>query len=133
MEVDIDLNSVVEKPKLPADQPFTFGFKKANLEMAKQPNKKGERNWVVKCELSPVEPDWQDRVVYHNWSLGMGGLQSDDPCFSIKKFFTIVSHTWGPDGKFVLEDLYTINFVGTVKYPKDNPNFPQLASVLQRA
>lgn len=131
MLVDIDLNAVVEKPRLPADKPFTFQFIKAQLDIAKQPNKNsGVREPVIKCELSPCEPEWSDRRVWHNFSLAIGALQSDDACMSIKKFFTVVGHPWGQDGRFSVEDLLTIRFVGTVKY-KEGQGFANLGSVLQ--
>lgn len=131
MIIDIDLNTVVEKPRLPADKSFTFQFIKATLDIAKTPNKtSGVREPLIKCELTPLEPEWSDRRVFHTFSLSMGGLQSDDACISIKKFFTVVGHPWGSDGRFSVEDLLTIKFVGTVKY-KEGQGFANLGSVLQ--
>ena len=48
--VGINLNEVVEKPRLPGGTPFTFHINEAELGMAKQPNKKtGRIEAMVKC------------------------------------------------------------------------------------
>ena len=131
MLIDIDLNAVVEKPRLPADKPFTFQFISANLDIAKTANKhSGVREPIIKCVLSPCEPEWNDRKVWHTFSLALGALQADDATMSIKKFFTVVGHQWGPSGQFSVEDLLTIKFVGTVKY-KEGQGFANLGSVIQ--
>ena len=131
--LDIDLNEVKEKPRLPADKYFTFAIKSASVEMAKQPNKNtGKIEPYIKCELTPLEQDWPDYKVYHNWSLSPGALESPEPAFSIRKFFLVTEHPWGTDGKFSTEDLLAIRFVGTVKY-KEGDSRPQLDKVMKAA
>jgi len=129
--VGINLNEVVEKPRLPGGQPFTFHFKKSELGLSKNPNKKtGKQEGLISCIIQPLEADWNDRDVYHTFSLSPGALQSDDAVISIKKFFTTVGFQWGPNGEFSNEDLYSIKFVGEIKYEEGN-NFPRLAKVVQ--
>ena len=129
--VGINLNEVVEKPKLPAGRPFTWHFQKAELGLSKKPNKHtGKQEGIINCVIQPLEPDWADREVYVNFSLAPGALSADDATISIKKFFQVVGFAWGPNGEFTTEDLYSIKFVGDLKYEEGN-NFPRLAHVLQ--
>lgn len=131
--LDINLNEVVEKPKLPAGQPFTFAISIATPEIAKNPNKKtGVREPLVKATLRVLDDGWTDRSFDHRWSMSPGALSSDDPTFSIKKFFTVVGHQWSPDGRFSTEDLQTLKFVGTVKY-KEGSGYPNLATITRAA
>lgn len=126
----VNLNEVVEKPRLPTGQPFTFQFVSVEPKIAQQPNKKtGVREPYLNCKLSPVEPEWNDREVYHSWSLSPGALSSDDPRFSIKKFFSVVGFQWNSDGSFSTEDLLTIRFVGTIDY--NEKKFPILDSIVR--
>lgn len=130
---DINLDEVVEKPRLPAAQPFTFAIVTATPEIAKTPNKhSGVREAQVKATLMILEPGWEHIKFSKYWSMSQTALSSDDPCFSIKKFFQIVGFQWSPDGKFSTEDLQTLKFVGSVKY-KEGSNYPDLASVLRGA
>jgi hypothetical protein len=127
--LDINLNEVVEKPKLPAAQPFTFAIVQAVTDIAKTPNKKsGVREPLIKATLRVLDNGWEDRGFDHRWSLSSGALSSDDPCFSIKKFFSVVGFSWNPDGKFSTEDIQTLKFVGTVKY-KEGSAYPNLATI----
>ena len=131
--VGINLNEVVEKPRLPGGQAFTFHINEAELGMAKQPNKRTERiEALVKCKLFPLEPEWNDRVVYHTWSLAPGALESDSAVISIKKFFQVVGYKFNPDGSFSTEDLLTLRFIGEAGY-KEGSNFPNLAKVVAGA
>lgn len=131
--LDINLNEVVEKPRLPAAQPFTFAVIQATPEIAKNPNKQsGVREPQIKAQMVVLTPGWEDRKLTHYWSLAATALSSDDPTFSIKKFFQIVGFKWSPDGKFSTEDLQTIRFEGTVKY-KEGSGFPNLATVARSA
>lgn len=131
--LDINLNEVKEKPRMPANQPFTFMVRSATVEMAKQANKKtGRVEPYIKCELVPMEADWQDYVVYHNWSLSPGALESPEPTFSIRKFFLVIDMPWGEDGRFSTEDLQTVKFVGTLKY-KEGDSRPNLDKILKAA
>jgi len=128
----VNLDEVVEKPRLPEGQPFTFQFVSVEPKIAQNPNKKtGVREPYLNCKLSPLEPDWNDREIYHSFSLSPGALSSDDPLFSIKKFFLIVGFKWNPDGSFSTEDLLTLRFVGTVKY--DEKKFARLDSIIKSA
>jgi hypothetical protein len=118
---------------MPADKYFTFMIRQATVEMAKQPNKNtGRIEPYIKAELVPLEPDWNDYVVYHNWSLAPGALASPEPNFSIRKFFLVVDHPWGSDGRFSTEDLQSIRFIGTVKY-KEGDSRPNLDKVMKAA
>ena len=127
--VGIDLNAVVEKPRLPGGQPFTFAFRKAELGLSKRPNKNtGKQEPLINCELTPLDAEYNDRVVYHTFSLSPGALSSDDSCISIKKFFQVVGHQWGANGEFSTEDLMTLRFVGEAKY-EEGSNFPRLGKV----
>jgi hypothetical protein len=129
--LDINLDEVKEKPRMPADKYFTFMIKQATVEMAKQANKNtGKIEPYIKAVLSPLEADWNSYTVYHNWSLSPGALESPEPAFSIRKFFLVVGHEWGSDGKFSTEDLMTIKFIGTVKY-KEGDSRPNLDKVLK--
>lgn len=129
--VDINLNEVVEKPRLPAGQALPLGIMQATLEMSKTVNKNtGKIEPLVKAILYCTDPEWADRKIYQNWSMAPGALSSDDPTFSIKKFFAIVGFKYNSDGTFSTEDLSTIQFVGTIKYQADS-NFPNLATVLR--
>lgn len=131
--MDVNLDEVVEKPRLPAGQPFTFAVIEAKPGIAKEPNKKtGKREPYVSLTLTPLEPDWQDRKVYKVFSLSPGALEMDDPTISIKKFFSTVGFQWSPNGQFSTEDLVTIKFVGEVSY-KEGDNRAQLKSVLRGA
>ena len=115
--IDVNLDEVVEKPRLPENTPFTFAFESAELVQAKNANAKtGERNWMIKGTLHPLEAGWEDRKVWHNWVMSPGSLSSDDPLFSIKKFFQITGFKWGSDGKFDTNDLLNIKFIGTVAH-----------------
>jgi len=132
-ELDINLNEVVEKPKLPAGQPFTFAIVQATPEIAKNPNKKtGVREPLIRATLRVLDAGWEDRSFDHRWSMSPGALSSDDPTFSIKKFFTVVGFQWSPDGKFSTEDIQTLKFVGTVKY-KEGSGYPNLATIQRGA
>lgn len=131
--VDINLNDVVEKPRLPAGQQFTFRFKSAVPAMGKKPNKRtGKIEPYIACELLPADPGWEDRLVYHNFSLAPGALESPDATFSIKKFFAVVGHPLNANGGFTTEELLTIVFIGTVKYKEDD-NRPNLDKILRAA
>lgn len=131
--MDVNLNEVVEKPRLPAGQPFTFQIVEAKPGMSKQPNKKtGRIEPYINCTLVPLEPEWADRKVWQIWSLSPGALESDDPCFSIKKFFQVVGFEWGPNGQFSTEDLLNVQFVGSVGY-KEGDNRAKLAKVISAA
>ena len=130
--VDINLNDVKEKPRLPAGQDLELAIVKATPAIAKNANKhSGVREPYIACEVRPVHPDWADRIIYWNPSLAQGALESDDPVFSIKKFFLVVGHQT-PTGNFSTEDLQTIRFIGQIKY-KEGENRPNLAKVLRRA
>ena len=127
----VNLNEVVEKPRLPAGKPFTWGFVSVEQLIAKEPNKKtGVKEPYLKCKVSPLDPEWNDREVYHNWSLAPGALSSDEPLISIKKFFSVVGFQWNSDGTFSTEDLMTIRFIAPVKYPPGK-NFPELEQILR--
>ena len=131
--VDINLNEVKEKPRLPAGQDLEFAIVVANPGIAKQANKRtGNREPLISYELHPVDPEWSDRKVYGFWSLSPGALESDDPVWSIKKFFIVVGHGIGPQGNFATEDLMTIRFIGQVGY-KEGDNRPKLNKILRRA
>ena len=131
--LEVNLNEVVEKPRLPAGQPFTFAIQLAELGIAKNANPKtGNREAQVIATLVILEQSWEHVKFKKYWSMSPGALSSDDPTFSIKKFFTIVGHTWNPDGSFSTEDLQTLKFTGTVKY-KEGSNYPELATVLRGA
>lgn len=131
--VSINLNEVKERPRLPAAQDFEFSIISAVQAIAKNPNKhSGVREPYIACQLRPVNPDWSDRVIFWNPSLAVSAMESDDPVFSIKKFFIVVGFQWGSNGNFSTEDLQTIRFIGQVKY-KEGDARPQLASVLRRA
>lgn len=131
--LDINLDEVKEKPRMPADKYFTFQITQATVEMAKQPNKNtGKIEPYVKCTLQPLEPEWNDYKVYHNWSLAPGALESPEANFSIRKFFLVTEHNWGPDGRFSTEDLQTIRFIGTVRY-KEGDSRPNLDKVMKAA
>ena len=131
--VGINLNDVQERPRLPAGVDLEFLILVANPAIAKNPNKhSGVREPYIACELRPVDPAWADRKIFWNPSLSQSALESDDPVFSIKKFFAVVGFSWGPTGDFATEDLLTIRFVGQIKY-KEGDSRPQLASVLRRA
>jgi len=131
--MDVNLDEVVEKPRLPAGQPFTFQIVEAKPGIGKEPNKKtGKREPYVNCTLSPLEPEWNDRKVYKVWSLSPGALESDDPTISIKKFFSVIGFQWSPNGQFSTEDMQTIKFVGEINY-KEGDNRAQLKSVLRAA
>ena len=95
--VPINLNEVVEKPRLPAAQQFTFSFRKAEQAMGKKPNKQTQKiEPYLACEAYPIDPGWEDRCVYQNFSMAPGALASPDPTFSVKKFFQVVGFAWGP-------------------------------------
>ena len=131
--LEVNLNEVVEKPRLPAGQPLTFAIQQAEAGIAKNANQKtGIREAQVIATLVVLEQGWDHIKFKKYWSMSQGALSSDDPTFSIKKFFTIVGHTWNPDGSFSTEDVQTIKFAGTVKY-KEGSNYPELATVLHRA
>ena len=131
--LEVNLNEVVEKPRLPAGQPFTFAIQTAQAGIAKNPNPKtGNREAQLIAELVVVDPSFSHVKFKKYWSMSPGALSSDDPCFSIKKFFTVVGYNWNPDGSFSTEDLQTLRFVGTVKY-KEGSNYPDLATVLYGA
>lgn len=131
--LDINLDEVKEKPRMPADKYFTFMIQQATVEMAKQPNKNtGKIEPYIKAILVPLESEWNDYKVYHNWSLSPGALESPEPAFSIRKFFLVVGHEWGTDGKFSTEDLATIRFIGTIKY-KEGDSRPNLDKVMKAA
>ena len=131
--LDINLNEVVEKPKLPAAQPFTFAIVQAFTDIAKNPNKNtGVREPLIKATLKVLDDGWTERGFDHRWSLSQGALTSDDPVFSIKKFFTVVGFQWNHDGRFSTEDLQTLKFVGTIKY-KEGSAYPNLATILRSA
>lgn len=131
--VGINLEEVVEKPRLPAGQPFTFQILKAELGLAKNPNKNtGKQEAKIGCELLPMDPGWEDRKVYHTWSLAPGALSSDDPVMSVKKFFQVIGFKWNPDGSFNTEDMQVMKFVGECKYEEGN-NFARLAKVIAGA
>ena len=133
--IDVDLNSVVEKPRLPENTPFTFAFESAELVQSAKENKKThQREWMIKGTLHPLDPGWEDRKVWHNWVITPGSLESDDPLFSIRKFFSVTGFKWGSDGKFSTEDVANVKFVGTVSHGVYNgkPTI-HLASVLKGA
>jgi len=131
--LNINLNEVIEKPKLPAAQPFTFAIQLAVPDIAKNPNKKtGVKEPLIKATLQVLDTGWEDRKFDHRWSLSQAALSSDDPVFSIKKFFTVVGQAWNSDGSFSTEDLQTIKFQGTVKY-KEGSGYPNLATIICRA
>jgi hypothetical protein len=131
--LEVNLNEVVEKPRLPAGQPFTFAIQLAEAGIAKNANTKtGVREAQVIATLVVLDQGWEHVKFKKYWSMSPGALSSDDPTFSIKKFFSIVGYAWNPDGSFATEDLQTIRFVGTVKY-KEGSNYPDLASVLRGA
>ena len=131
--LDINLNEVVEKPKLPAATPLTFAITQAFQEIAKNPNKKtGVREPLIRATLRVLDDGWEDRSFDVRWSMSPGALSSDDPTFSIKKFFTVVGFQWSNDGRFSTEDLATIKFVGTIKY-KEGSGYPNLASIIRAA
>ena|SRR3990167_3918730 len=130
--VDVNLDEVKERPRLPAGQNFTFMIVKANPAIAKNANKhSGVREPYIACEVRPVDSEWADKVIYWNPSLARSALESDDPTFSLKKFFLVVGHAWTPQG-FATEDLMTIRFIGQVKY-KEGESRPSLSRVLGRA
>ena len=129
--VNCDLGAVVEKPRLPAATEFTFIIRKAELGPAKNPNKStGKIEDRIACEKFPLDAGWEDRIVYHNFSLSPKALESDNATFSIKKFFTVVGFVVGP--QWSTEDLLTIKFVATVKY-KDGDGRANLDKILRAA
>ena len=131
--VDINMNEVVEKPKLPAGQPLTFAITQAFQEIAKNPNKNtGIREPLIRATLRVLDNGWEDRSFDCRWSMMPGALSSDDPTYSIKKFFTVVGFQWNPDGSFSTEDLQTLKFVGTIKY-KEGSSYPNLATIIRAA
>lgn len=133
-EVDINLDEVKEKPALHllGMGPYTFSIVKSELTQSKEPNKRtGVKEWNVALETVPAEqPDYKIR---HWFSLAPGALESADPLFSIKKFFSTVGFQWRSDGKFNSDDLMLIRFIGTVAPGKKNPNFTELATVIKGA
>lgn len=132
--IDVDLNAVKEKPLMPAGQMFTFQIISALPEQAKNPNKKsGKHEWQVATGFKPLDVGWEDRELKHWWSLSEGALSSPDPTFSIKKFFEIVGFPWSSDGKFNTDDMQIIRFIGTLKYGKDRPTLPVLATIVSKA
>ena len=129
--VNCDLGAVIEKPRLPAATEFTFMIRKAELGPARNVNKStGKIEDRIACEVFPLDAGWEDRIVYQNWSLSPRALESDNPTFSIKKFFTVVGFNVGP--QWSTEDLLTIKFVATVKY-KEGDGRPQLDKILRAA
>src|SRR6266540_2118425 len=108
MELDINLNEVVEKPLLSADQEMTLQIIKAELKIAKNPNAKtGQKEPYVGCEIVPLDAAYagMDYKIYHNFGLTAGALTSPDATFSVKKFFIVVGHAWRADGKFSTEEI----------------------------
>ena len=131
--VSVNLDEVVEKPRLPAGQPFTFSVLSCELGIAKNENKNThQREPLIKAVLTPMETGFDHVKVYQTWSLSPGALSSDDPTFSIKKFFLSIGRKWNSDGTFSTEDIATFRFIGTVKYEEGN-NFPRLSSILSGA
>lgn len=131
--IGVNLNEVVEKPRLPAATPFTFAFRKAENALGKKPNKQtGKIEPYIGCEAYPLDQGWEDRCVYQNFSMAPGALSSPDPCFSIKKFFQVIGYQWKADGTFSTEDLLTVKFVATVKY-KEEAGLPQFDKILRAA
>lgn len=133
MELDVNLNEVVEKPRLPADMELAMTIIKAEVKIGQQPNKTtGNKEPYVGCEIVPLQAPWNDGYkIYHNFGLTPAALSSPDASFSIKKFFAVVGHNTRPDGKFSTEELQTINFIGKVKYEDKAPTRPVLAAVLR--
>lgn len=130
---EVNLNEVIEKPRLPAGQPFTFNIQLAEAGISKNPNAKtGNREAQIIATLVVSDNGWEHVKFKKYWSMAPTALSSDDPTFSIKKFFSVVGYQWNPDGSFSTEDLQTIRFVGTVKY-KEGSNYPDLATVLRGA
>lgn len=129
----VNLNEVVEKPRLPAGKPFTWQFISVETKIAQQPNKKtGNKEPYLWCKISPIEPEWNDRELYHSWSLAPGALSADDALISIKKFFASVGFQWNNDGTFSTEDMLTIRFLAPVRYPPDK-KFPDLDGPIMKA
>jgi hypothetical protein len=128
--VGVNLDEVVEKPPLPNDD-YTFVIRKSELRQAKNPNKNtGQKEWMVFCELVPQEkPDY---VVFHNWVLSPGALESSDAPMSIKKFFSIVGFQWNSDGTFNTEDIVNLRFIGHTTLENWNGKLnPKLSAVIK--
>lgn len=115
-EFDINLNEVQFKPPLrPSD--YTFAVISASLEQAREPNKRsGVREWMVRCELKPLEADGY--TVLHNWSLSQAALEVEDPSISIKKLYEVMGAAIG--SKINTDDFLGFRFTGTTKLEEYN-------------
>jgi len=133
MELDVNLNEVVEKPRLPADIELPLAIIKAEVKIGQQPNKTtGQKEPYVACEIVPLQEPWNEGYkIYHNFSLTPAALSSPDATFSIKKFFAIIGHNIRADGKFSTEEVQTLRFIGKVKYDDKAPTRPALGGVLR--
>lgn len=117
-EFDIDLAGVQYKPPLPPND-YTFQIVKAELRQAANPNKQtNQREWMVACELKPIEPDFNSYAVFHNWSLAPGALAVEDPIVSVKKLYEVMGIPAG--SKINTEDFLTMAFVGHTKLESYN-------------
>jgi hypothetical protein len=126
-EFDINLGEVKFKPPLtPGD--YTFAILKASVEQAKEPNKRsGEREWMIKAELKPLEVEGY--VVFHIWSLSQAALEVENPAISLKKLYQLAN--WPVGDKINSDDLLSFKIVGHTKLESFNGRLnPKLETIL---
>jgi hypothetical protein len=129
-DFDINLGEVQYKPPLAASN-YTFTVSKAEVEQAKEPNKRtGQREWYIKCELKPLEaPDY---IVYHNWSLSMAALQVQDAVVSLKALYEVMGAVAG--SRINTNDLLLFKFVGATRLDSFQGRLnPKLDKIIQKA
>lgn len=117
-ELEINLGEVKYKPPLP-EADYTFSIVKTSVEQAKEANKRtGNREFYVKCELRPLESEWQSYTVFHNWSLSPGALEIEDAAVSLKKLYEVMGVVVGP--KLNTSDMESFRFIGHTKLESYN-------------
>lgn len=126
-EFNVDLSEVKYKPPLPVGD-YTFAVIKASVEQAKEPNKRtGEREWMIKAELKPLE--MEGYVVFHIWSLSQAALEVENPAISLKKLYEVAN--WPIGQKINSDDLLQFRISGHTKLESFNGRLnPKLEVVL---
>ena len=111
-EFDIDLNAVEFKPPLPDNQ-YELAVVKCELKLGANANQRtGKREWYFGCELRPLDPEFAEYTLYHNWSTTLAAIQIDDPAASIKSMYILMGET---DPKPSVGVISTFRFIASTK------------------
>jgi len=128
-EFDLDMEEVTYKPPLPNNQ-YTLRVIKCDLQQANNPNKRtGQKEWYFACELRPLDQEFTDYTVFHNWSMTQAAMEVEDPAFSLKKMYEVMGEEPGRPNTDVVS-AWTFIAETTLKENQNKRQVPNITKII---